>query len=273
MLMVDDTDRLRQRLLSGLLGSPLVLGPAAVGVSTMLGGWAVGARPAVSLFAGVAGLAVGLGVAATRWVLGAETLVSEAARSLREDAAQRKRGELIALDHRLKADGDRRSNEALARLRVLHQRLEPYLAWAEVGGAASGSGGHEGDRELGRERVVDLPPDLLSTLRRLHDSSLASLERSLELHEASQRSVTRRRRDELLAQRRALLDEVDQSVRHLAVALDEVQALSMKRREPEAGLAELRRELDQSLEVAKRVEQRIADLDHHLRPPTRQIRE
>ncbi len=251
--MVPDTPTLRQRVLQRLLTSPWTLGPATLGLSAMLGGWAVGTNPALNLFVGAAGLAAGVGAAATRWVLGGDRLIDDAAASLRRDAAARGEARFDVLDARLSRDGDARTNKALARLRVLARRIDPGLAAANAADAD------------GTETLP--PPDLLSTLNRLLDSAFDSLEKSLGLLAASHKLMTAPARADLKRRREALLDEVDLSIQHIAHTLDELQTLSLDREEPGQRLAELRHELDQSLLVARRVEERMADLDRDLDPP------
>ena len=256
--MVPDTPTLRQRVLQRLLTSPWTLGPATLGLSAMLGGWAVGTNPALNLFVGAAGLAAGLGAAATRWVLGGDRLIDDAAASLRREAAAQGEARFDALDARLSRDGDARTNKALARLRVLARRIDPDLAAARADDADP-------------DGATLPPPDLLSTLNRLLDSAFDSLEKSLGLHAASRKLMTAPARAELKRRREALLDEVDLSIQHIAHTLDELQTLSLDREEPGQRLAELRHELDQSLLVARRVEERMADLDRDLGPPRERI--
>ena len=115
-----------------------------------------------------------------------------------------------------------------------------------------------------------MPPDVWSTLNRLIESSLASLRQTLEIHLATRQALTGAKRQELTRRREALLDEVELSIGHIATALDEVRALSLNSADPAGGLADLRRELAVSLDIAKRVEQRVADLDREVTGPRRE---
>ena len=237
-----DTPRLRNRVLLDLATGGWTIGPAVVG-GTLLAAAAAVAGPgaaAVTAFAGLSSLLIAGGAAATRWFLGGPTIVERAMAGEASRERARREADLDALDRRLSADGDDRTQTHLRRLRALHQRL-----WG---------GGPDGD-------VNDRPPtEILLKAEELFRFAVSSLGQSLRLHDAAGGLATRDARLAVEQRRDRLVREVGEGVDQLARTLDQVQLLKL---EPGAGptLAALRGELDASLAVARRVDARLRGLD------------
>ena len=62
-----------------------------------------------------------------------------------------------------------------------------------------------------------------------------------------------------------LLDQIDESLRFLGQSMDQIQAFELEVEQPAGNLDQLRQELDQGLEVARRVEQRMQEMDGQTR--------
>ncbi len=233
-----DTPRLRNRVLLDLATGGWTIGPAVVG-GTLLAAAAAVAGPgaaAVTAFAGLSSLLIAGGAAATRWFLGGPALVERAMAGEASRERARREADLDALDRRLVADGDDRTQTHLRRLRALHQRL-----W----------GGEEADRP---------PTEILLKAEELFRFAVSSLQQSLRLHDAAGGLATRDARLAVEQRRDRLVREVGEGVDQLARTLDQIQLLKL---EPGAGptLAALRGELDASLAVARRVDARLRGLD------------
>jgi methyl-accepting chemotaxis protein len=84
--------------------------------------------------------------------------------------------------------------------------------------------------------------------------------------ETAARMKTAEGRKTTLASRERMIDEIRASVEQLAHTIDGVQALAAEKR-PDQDLAQIRRELDESLEVARRVEERMQSLEAELGKP------
>ena len=219
----------RKQAALDLVVSPWTLGPAVLGATALLAGWAAGADPAL-LLGGIGGVLAGAGVLATRWIAGLETITAAAWEKLTARERAEREADLDALDRELQRDGDPRSQKLLRALR----HLRDGLAEDERAGKLGGAGGLLKDRS---EEVFA--------------ACVAQLRHSLEL-DATARTLPTRARGELREERQAVLGEVAETVRHLAAAATEARKAPAKR--TDGDLARLREELDATLEVARRTE-------------------
>ena len=226
----------RRRATLDLLVSPWTLAPAVLGGTALAAGWALGADPAWML-AGVGGLLAGGGALATRWLTKADALVERAWGKLIQEEHAGREAELDRLDRELQRDGDPDSQKLLRALRTVRDGLERDEAEGTLGGAGG----------LLKDRADEV-----------FEACVAQLRRSLELDETA-RQLRGDARRELRADRQAVLKEVAETVRHLAVTVTEARKAPAKRREGD--LSRLRSELDATMEVARRTERRLRDLD------------
>ena len=231
-----DRAALRKAVFTDLLASPWSLVPAALGATALLGSWAVGGDPALT-FAGVAGFLGAGGAVATRWITGLETLTQRAWDRLTAADRRRRDDELDALDSALARDGDLRTHRLLRELRALRSRFHED---ARAGKLAAGHG-----------RMLSQVDDLFA-------GCVAHLRNSLELKETA-RKVGKSRREVLEARRDALVGEVRDTADHLARTVDRVHGFAAGRQRSE--LSRLREELDETMTVARRTEERMANLD------------
>ena len=226
----------RRQATLDLIVSPWTLGPAVLGATAVLAGWAAGGDPTL-LFAGVGGVLAGAGALATRWITGAEEITRRAWDKLlaRENAAEEEK--LDRLDRALQRDGDPTSQKLLRALR----KLTADLKADERAGKLGGAGG----------LLVDRAAEVFAACVR-------QLERSLEL-DATARTLPRQARREVRDERQAILGEVAETVRHLAAAAAEARRAPAKR--TAGDLTRLREELEATMDVARRTEARLAELD------------
>ncbi|MEM1445333.1 MAG: hypothetical protein AAGF84_04710 [Planctomycetota bacterium] len=235
-----------RRVLLDLFNSGWVLLPSAVGVTSILADWAAtGSVTGWGTWLGLTGLLVGAGAMATRWLTGADRIAAKIVEEERQAHADARQRRLAALRHRLLADQDETTNSALVGLIHLEKQLEALLAQPQPGRQAPA-------------------PELVGKVRELIDTSLSSLERAAELHEVRARVMTSEAREKVEASRQDVIREVVSSVSQIARAIDGMQTLHLHRNTPAAELSRMRRELDESLDVARRVEQRMTDLEHRL---------
>ena len=230
-------------MLLDLIASPWVVLPTAAGLTALLVAWGANLGGAVLSFLGVASLLAGAGALVTRWVVGHDAIAKRAFEEIQDEAERHRREALDTLSARLEGDNDPRTGQCLGALRELDQRLSALLD--------SGAGGRRA------------PDEIAALARKLMRSSIMSLERSLQLWQTAHNMVTEQARKPILESREQLLDEVNQSITQLAQVLDQVQTLGLDS-DPGRQLAAVRRELDESLSVAKRVEERIHSLEKDL---------
>jgi len=236
-----DRSQLRKRVLKDLIGSPWVLLPVAGGLTALLAGWAIDGGGPLFAFAGIMGLLAGAGMFATRWLFQGDKLIRRAFGRIEADAAALREQKLDDLQQQLETDDDPRTGQALSTLRQLQEQLRQLLKEA-----------------AGRSAIP--PVEIVSMIERLVGSCITSLERSLRLWEAAQRMMTPEAARDTLDRREQVLAEVDQSIAQMAKTLDGMRQMSIDAPDVKR-LAAIRRELDQSLEVARRVEQRMQSLE------------
>ncbi len=133
----------------------------------------------------------------------------------------------------------------MRRLRALYETFKHNPQWADT---------------VDQRSAVDIA----GKVEHLFDACTRSLDRSLELWDAAQRMSTRDGRTRMLEKREKLLQEVAASVEQFATTIDSVQALTLEQQSSAAELVGLREELDQSLNVARRVEERMRNLESEL---------
>ena len=255
--MPNERTEILKRVALDAVGSGWVVLPALAGATAFVGaglGMVDGPVAAAGLvLAGAAGLLVGAGSAATRWLTGAERVARRMMADEEAAAAAGRRRRIDALNERLRRDGAVWTNRALAGLVDLEKRVES----AEREG---GSG----------------VPEVTDRMRDLVNASIRSLERSATLHEAMQKLVTAEAREELSAERQSLLSEVQASINRVVTTLDRLGVMEARARvqgegagEAAAELKRLRSDLDASLDVARRVNDRMEAVTENVRVDAR----
>lgn len=209
--------------------------------------WAVGQGAGILSFLGLGGLLAGLGAMATRWILRGDEIHKDAFKALQEEAFQKQAEVLDDLDRRLQRDDDPRTETTLRELREIYQEFKKDASWAE-----------------GLKTRVSF--EIVSKVERLFEECVKSLRRSLELWEAAEKMRTETHRKEMLESRGSLLGEISRSLEQMRKTVDSVRALRVEKGDT-ARHAQIREELDASLEVARRVEERMRTLEHDLGDP------
>ena len=98
--------------------------------------------------------------------------------------------------------------------------------------------------------------DIQQRSEELFQQCVSSLEKTLQLWKTAESLASKTARKPILKQREKLVAEVVQTVEHMSQTLASVQGMT-SRRDGDIRLQRLRSELDQSMEVAKKVEQRV----------------
>jgi hypothetical protein len=106
------------------------------------------------------------------------------------------------------------------------------------------------------------PQDIESKVKQVYAASWGSLQRAVELAEAQQQMQTPEIRARVAISRHKLLVDVAESLRLLERTTDELQAARLDPDSSEQSLSQLRSELDQSLSIAKRTEERMKEMEN-----------
>lgn len=217
------------------VGIPLALGTVTTGTS-----WMVGQGDGFLGFLGVTGILFGIGLGATKLILGFDELARSVLRELRSDQKKENNARLKDLQNELRKDQDQRTSQFVKQLRKLFLRMDKAGFFDNTEDSADLLGISDRAKEL-------------------YESSIASLRRSLLLWETANEMSTQKGREDVLEIRETLLDEVGESLSHLGATLDRLKTSEL-RRETTINLAQIRDELEQGLEVARRVEERLAGM-------------
>src|ERR1051326_2816570 len=236
-----DEKTLRRRVFLRLLGNPLTVLPFMLGMSTWIASWALDWKPGVGLFAGLAGTLAAAGSFITRLLLSGEQVARQVVGELERDEQEARQRALDELDHRLAtADQDPRPETALRDLRALVKAFEESTEVAARFNAGS---------------VVEIR----SRVGDLFDQCVESLRQTERLWQTAGKLNSAEARKPILQQREKIIHDVQASIKQLSGTLVALQSLGAGG--PTHGqLERLREELDQSLAVAKTVEERVNDL-------------
>jgi len=240
-----DEKQFKKKYLLKLLASPLCLFPFLVGATDLILLWAFSIWSGAALFAGIAGILGAVGVFLTRLVTNNRTLTKEVLVSIQQDALRERDKNLDALDRRLSADGDPRTESCLRDLRTLAQAFEKGRSWT----------GALNDRST---------IDILSGVDQLFKRSVRSLEKTLELRSTAAQMINKAARKPILQERERIIIEVAKSIQQLGKVLASIKTLELGDGSRESELANIRSELDQSMEVAKKVKERMNSLEREI---------
>ena len=232
-----------KRVMADILGSPLVLMPFMVGSAAFASLFALGLKGSVAVGAvliGLAGTLAAAGTFLTKFILGRDDRIRKLVEASRSKAKLDKRKALDHFHHRLTMDGDERTETAMQDLRSLRQAFRQLDKIAP---------------DLNRAMIEDIQ----ERSEELFQQCVSSLDKTLQLWKTAESLASETARKPILEQREKLVGDVVQTVEHMSRTLASVQGIT-SRSDGDARLQRLRGELDQSLEVAKKVEQRVDSL-------------
>jgi hypothetical protein len=236
-----DEKQIRRKILLRALGSPLVVGPFLLGMTVLTASWALGFRLSVGVFAALAGALMAGGAFVTRLLFRGDTLARKVTDELMQGEQQTQQKSLDTLDqHLAAADDDPRPETTLRDLRALLKALD--------------------DLEAEADRVhLSTVVEIRSRAGLLFDQCVRSLAQTAKLWQTAQKLRTPAARQPLLDQRERLIADVQSTVKQLSDTLVGLQTLGSSEGSS-TEITRLREELDQSLAVAKTVEERVHSL-------------
>lgn len=240
--MSADEDRRRRAIRSAVLADcathPLTLAPIALGASALAVAWAAGTALPLAGAALFTGLVLGLGAFLTRLALFGGQIADEVASEFEATSRQQREHDLDQLAAALAEDGDPRTGPWLARLRDLDRALD-------LAGAPS---------------RVALRAHLALTIDRLLSQAVSALRVSVELQRQIRGQDAGPTREAQVVERTRILDEVAAVVARLEEVAREWRQGAAGDSDHARRLGDLRAELDQQLDIARRVEHRLAGL-------------
>jgi len=233
--------QIRRKVFLRLLGHPAVLAPFVLGVSAATTFWAFNWPPGLGWFAAAAGALASAGAYITRLIFDDGKTARAVIAEMQQGDQKAAEAALDDLDHRLVvADNDLRPETALRDLRALVRAMDDYASRTEA---------------LQSPVVVDVR----SRVQQVFESSIRSLEQTLQLGDTAKILHLPEARKPLLEQREKIIADIQAGVKQLGSTLAALQRLGTGA-DSSRELSRLRDELDQSLEIAGRVEDRLHSL-------------
>ncbi|MBI5387947.1 MAG: hypothetical protein HZA90_25065 [Verrucomicrobia bacterium] len=238
--MLDDAT-LRKKVFWRLLGSPGTVFPFMLGMTAMTASWALDWMPGIGIFTGLAGVLVAAGTFCTRLFLSGDKVARQVLQEADQSSQQARQQALDALDRQLTtSDNDPRPETALRDLRALVKAFD--------------------DNALTASRTnIGQSIEIQSRVGLLFDQCVESLQQTERLWQVSRQLHTPAARQPILNQREKLIEDVQGTIKQISDTLVALQRLGAGKHS-NAELSRLRDELDQSLAVAKAVEERVNTL-------------
>lgn len=219
----------RNKVLTEIFLHPMVLVPFCVGIASLCFSFEGPRHFRMLAAAGIFISGVALIGRMTFWF---DSIVQKTFTKWHKKQEWARNKALDQLDKSLSADQDTRDERILRQLRSVYKVFVEMVASAKI-------------RQY----------DFLNTAERLFVNSIENLRESQEKwRQAMELPVESR--EILLEERKRLIDDVEVSVGSLSGALEEIQKLTHKKSE----LSNIRKELEQRLELAKKVEKRLGEL-------------
>lgn len=215
---------------------PSVLIPMVGGIACGLASWLAGGNLYLTSMA-IVGIAGSTAWLLTRSLLNIEDLTQQALDAKAQSARQLENQRLDQLARQLRTDRDHRTQDSLNLLRSLRDEFEELT--------------NRPGLEMRSARFREQISQVL-------EAAVEQLRESYRLFERSE-SVVGQPRDQVLADRETLVVQVVATVDRLKLIVAQFRTVAGEARE--ADLTALQNELDLSLQVAKRTEERMRELE------------
>ena len=229
------SDAVRRKVLLDIFAAPSTLLPIAGGLTVLMASWASGGSVTLN-FAGIAGVLGGFGILASRLILGLDKLTQDAYDFIVDRQRSDQEAALERLDDQLVKDRDSRTQNCLRELRHLYSRLKT---------------------KVDSGRITPGAYDVIEGIDNMFRACVKQLGHSLELWETA-KTMRGPARETILQQRNELVEEICATVVHLGNTVEQFHLVTTQKNRDD--LARLRSELDESLEIARRVEERKSEL-------------
>ncbi len=233
-------DEVKRKVYLDLFASPYSLLPFAGGLTSLMAGWAVGGEQTL-MIAGVAGVLAGIGVTASRLIWGIEGLTEKAYEYQVDKQQKDQEQRLDELDDKLTKDRDPRTQTCLRELRLLYGNLKEAADKGKISGASY---------------------EVLEGVGKVFDECVKQLEHSHSLWETA-RKMQGPARTDMMQQRGELIQDVVMTVVDVGQMVESHFKETSKKNQSELG--KVRRELNESIEAARRAEERTAELERSVR--------
>ncbi len=235
--MCHSVDSVKRKVLSELFFAPSVVLPIVGGISAGLLSWATSGSSYLT-GAAVVGILGGIGWMLTRMIFKVEAITEEAMQAELDQRLRRENEELDRLARQLRTDRDHRTQDYLTLLRSMREEFEK----------AAYQPGVQFRSARVREQVS-----------LVFQAAVDQLRQSYRLWELSENLVGEAR-DKVLANREQVLSEIGATVDRLQATVDQFHELLGK--DEKVDLAAMREELEATMRIAQRTEQRMREIEN-----------
>ncbi len=225
-----------------------MLAPFLLGVSALMGNWALNLQSGLLAFGGVAGILAAGGIFLTRLSLGGDSIGKAVAEDLAAEARQEQELRLLEIQRGLLADNDPGNDHYLKDLKEVVGAFRQPETWPE-------------------RLDVSTRTTISGNVERIFECCLRQLEKAQRLWVTAKELQTPSAREPMLKKRKAILGEVGDSLRQLSEALAGLSALGTTEGDASENAGEVRRlqqELEQNLQVARSSEERMSALEREI---------
>lgn len=218
--------------------APSVVLPIVGGASAWLLSWAGGGGSDMLNLVGLAGVLGGIGWFATRFIFQLDSISEKAMQDLAKEAFQNEENHLNELQKRLATDKDPRTEQYLILLRENRAELEKLAQTPGI-------------------QIRSL--EILKQARQLFWAATDQLDQSLKMYQLAQK-LSGEQKQGVLAQREHCLSEARESAEHLRDAIATFRQFTDKNLQRDMDSLQL--DLAESIQAAKRSEERLRDLQN-----------
>ena len=229
-------DSVKRKVISELFLAPSVVLPIVGGISAGLLSWASGGSSYLT-GAAIAGVIGGVGWMLTRMVFKVEQITESVMQAELDRDLRRESAELDELAKKLRTDGDHRTQDYLTLLRAVRTDFEEAARRPDVRARSARI----------REQVSQVFQAAVEQLRESY--------RQWELSE----NLVGTSREKILQNRELTLKEIESTIDRLQHSVEQFKDLIAS--DQKVDLASMREELEETMRVAKRTEERMRELN------------
>ena len=254
-------EQVRKKVLLRTLGHPIVLAPFLAGMTAMTAALSFTNKVTFGVFAGLAGVLGSAGTFLTRMILKGDETARQVTEEIAGSEASKRQEALDELDRLLtNEDDDSRPETALRDLRAFIDAFDKV------------------DDHVPQAHTVTMV-EIRMKVQELFERCVKSLRQTSRLWQTAQQLHSIDARQPLMAQREAIINDVQLTLRQLSHTLVGLQTLDSSD-STTSPFQKLRDDLDASLASARNVESRIQrllderdyDVSEFIEPPTQQLK-
>lgn len=244
-----DKKRLKNKILIGLLTSPFTLIPFVLGMTLFVVFITFSRKMGITLFGAITFFLGSIAGFFTQLLMSGDKITQKALDELNREEQKKKDDALNTLDRQLCSDGDPRTEGYLRDLRAVCK------AFIEK-------------RDSFNSANISILFDVVSGIDQLFRECIRSLQQTLEILRLANQVGTEKTRKTLLSQRESIVNDVGKTIDHLTKILQDFQKIE-EGDQVNTRLTQIRKDLDESIEIAKAVDQRLSEFGKVVTKETR----